>query len=155
MACVVTRNVTLWFPMCAHMCVCTNVCVYECVCVCVCVCVYVCVCVCVCVYVCVCVCVCTCVCVCVCVCAFIQVNNGGCMQGCRNTDLSYNCFCRRGFAVDPNNASRCLDVNECNVNNGGCRGDGAMCSNLIGSFQCWCEQGYELSSDGVTCSGKV
>ena len=43
-----------------------------------------------------------------------------------------------------------IDVNECAVENGGCDHD---CINLEGSFECFCETGYELQSDGKKCSG--
>ena len=42
------------------------------------------------------------------------------------------------------------DVNECHDNNGGCE---QICCNTIGSFQCKCRHGFELSSDGKTCTG--
>lgn len=36
-------------------------------------------------------------------------------------------------------------------NNGGCEQN---CSNLIGSFECLCFEGYTLDSNGVNCSGQ-
>lgn len=43
------------------------------------------------------------------------------------------------------------DVNECQVNNGGCHRN-ATCINVIGSRVCICNEGYE--GDGVGCKGK-
>ena len=43
------------------------------------------------------------------------------------------------------------DINECNINNGGCSD---ICENTVGSYQCRCNQGFVLQSDGQTCSGK-
>ena len=42
----------------------------------------------------------------------------------------------------------CSDVNECNTANGGCN---QICTNIIGSFVCSCNTGYELDSDQRTC----
>ena len=43
------------------------------------------------------------------------------------------------------------DVNECQSNVGGCE---HICTNTDGSFECLCNSGYSLSSDGRNCSGK-
>ena len=42
------------------------------------------------------------------------------------------------------------DVNECDVDNGGCS---QICTNTNGSFTCECNDGYQLDSDGTTCNG--
>ena len=44
-----------------------------------------------------------------------------------------------------------IDINECNTNNGGCN---QICTNTIGSFECSCNTGYELSSNPLTCVGE-
>ena len=44
-----------------------------------------------------------------------------------------------------------LDTNECQTNNGGCE---QVCTNTVGSFECSCNQGFSLSSDGANCNGK-
>lgn len=46
------------------------------------------------------------------------------------------------------NASTCVDVNECLVNNGGCS---QICANNDGSFACGCESGLVLANDSRTC----
>ena len=43
------------------------------------------------------------------------------------------------------------DVNECATNNGGCD---HYCNDTFGSFECSCMDGYSLSGDGRSCSGK-
>ena len=43
----------------------------------------------------------------------------------------------------------CLDINECEVNNGGCSHN---CTNTEGSFKCSCRVDYELHSDGYNCT---
>ena len=40
------------------------------------------------------------------------------------------------------------DINECNSGNGGCS---QTCTNTLGSFQCSCASGYQLSSNGRSC----
>ena len=42
-------------------------------------------------------------------------------------------------------------ANECEVDNGGCEG---TCANTLTSFECRCEEGYTLASDGHSCEGK-
>ena len=43
-----------------------------------------------------------------------------------------------------------IDVNECLAGDSGC---GQICNNFNGSYQCSCENGYELTSDGHSCTG--
>ena len=42
------------------------------------------------------------------------------------------------------------DINECLIDNGGCT---HTCDNTDGSYQCSCNKGYELTSDGHNCAG--
>ena len=42
-------------------------------------------------------------------------------------------------------------MNECDVNNGGCS---HLCNNAVGSFNCYCHEGFELQNDTFTCQGK-
>lgn len=45
------------------------------------------------------------------------------------------------------------DVDECATGNGNlCRN--GQCINTVGSFQCQCNEGYEVAPDGRTCVGK-
>ena len=44
----------------------------------------------------------------------------------------------------------CLDINECNTNNGGCDHN---CINTQGSYQCQCRVGYETNNNGINCTG--
>ena len=43
------------------------------------------------------------------------------------------------------------DINECQTDNGGCT---QTCDNTDGSYQCSCWDGYELTDDRHSCSGK-
>ena len=45
-----------------------------------------------------------------------------------------------------------IDIDECNTANGGCS---HTCVNTPGSFICYCNDGYSLDSNGLTCSGKI
>ena len=42
------------------------------------------------------------------------------------------------------------DIDECDNENGNCS---QFCNNTIGSYQCYCEDGYILDSDDHTCYG--
>ncbi|XP_028845957.1 EGF-containing fibulin-like extracellular matrix protein 1 isoform X2 [Denticeps clupeoides] len=53
--------------------------------------------------------------------------------------------CMPGFSLDEQNL--CRDVDECETSNA-CE---HQCFNLMGSYICQCDQGYELASDSVTC----
>ena len=44
----------------------------------------------------------------------------------------------------------CIDVDECQTDNGGCA---QTCNNIDGSYECSCQDGYELDSDNHTCTG--
>ena len=44
------------------------------------------------------------------------------------------------------------DDDECELNNGGCS---QICNNTLGSYSCFCEEGYTLEFDGFSCSGKA
>ncbi|XP_049457035.1 mucin-like protein [Epinephelus fuscoguttatus] len=60
---------------------------------------------------------------------------------CINLPGSYNCTCQVGYSGD--GVIRCNDVNECLVDNGGCRNK-ATCVNDQGSFSCLCQPGFIL-----------
>ena len=44
-----------------------------------------------------------------------------------------------------------LDVNECEISNGGCQ---HQCRNTDGSYLCQCKEGFFLNINGKACSGK-
>ncbi|ESO10937.1 hypothetical protein HELRODRAFT_167450 [Helobdella robusta] len=61
----------------------------------------------------------------------------------------FQCFCPLNDCdTVPLNGTKCIDVNECSNNNGGCQ---QLCSNTFGSFSCSCSTGYRLSSDKMSC----
>ena len=43
-----------------------------------------------------------------------------------------------------------IDTDECAIENGGCA---QTCTNLVGSYQCGCNNGYDLDVDQHTCNG--
>lgn len=62
---------------------------------------------------------------------------------CINTHGSYMCACRDGYQMVD---GKCSDIDECvqlRCEHG--------CSNSIGSFSCYCNQGFTLSEDGHSC----
>ena len=83
-----------------------------------------------------------------------------------NSTSETQCFCQDGWTRDPDgNALTCVDVDECTGTIAGtdqvppivvadnCPLN-SYCSNTVGSFQCFCNQGYEdraESSESVTC----
>ena len=44
------------------------------------------------------------------------------------------------------------DIKQCAMNNGGCQ---QVCTELIPGFQCSCQAGYVLASNGFNCTGKA
>ncbi|MGH0151915.1 UNVERIFIED_CONTAM: hypothetical protein FKN15_020722 [Acipenser sinensis] len=68
---------------------------------------------------------------------------------CENTIGSFHCItsCEPGHRATA--SGDCVDINEC-VNDTVC-GDHAFCQNLIGSYQCLCDQGYEAGRNGRSC----
>ncbi|OXB76145.1 UNVERIFIED_CONTAM: hypothetical protein H355_005356, partial [Colinus virginianus] len=81
-----------------------------------------------------------------------------CHHRCINTPGSYYCQCNAGFQLAPNNHT-CVgtkdkdlqfflsDINECDANNPCAQ----QCYNILGSFICQCNPGFELSSDRINC----
>ena len=85
-------------------------------------------------------------------------------HNCTNTIGSYYCSCNAGYVLSgkscngiyilyicPGCIKIIVDINECNVNNGGCE---HSCTNTVGSYTCSCNTGYQLSL-GHYCSGNL
>ncbi|XP_041371516.1 uncharacterized protein LOC121385046 [Gigantopelta aegis] len=67
---------------------------------------------------------------------------------CRNTDGGYECICRKGFRGKISgisteqvwaNGRQCFDDDECSYNK--CPSS-AICTNLLGTYNCTCKEGY-------------
>jgi hypothetical protein len=54
---------------------------------------------------------------------------------CRPFEDGVRCTCDPGYALDPNDPSACIDVDECQVDNGGCD-PLTQCTNVAGSRTC-------------------
>lgn len=92
---------------------------------------------------------------CVCVDGFIGDARIGCKSPCDDVSCGPHatcqvngneaaCICDHGYTFDPNNVtSGCQDVNEC-ANHGpsGLCGQGAICTNVPGSYHCHCPTGF-------------
>ncbi|XP_060592999.1 uncharacterized protein LOC132747595 [Ruditapes philippinarum] len=79
-------------------------------------------------------------------CADVTLNT--CEQACTNTVGAYTCGCNVGFNVDPSDATKCKDIDECAGSTSGCQ---QICVNINGGFNCDCNPGYELDADRRTC----
>ena len=73
----------------------------------------------------------------------IRVDIKECYQG---TCDGYVCVCEHGWRGTHCNT----DVLECEELNGGCA---HVCVETPGSFQCECDEGYEIVEDSVSCAG--
>ncbi|XP_071087199.1 fibrillin-1-like [Haliotis cracherodii] len=58
------------------------------------------------------------------------------------------CVCAQGFAGTPSDGVTCMDINECDVENGQCE---HRCINSPGSFSCTCRLSYTLQDDMKSC----
>ena len=61
---------------------------------------------------------------------------------------SYICGCRDGYSINPLDTNECIDVDECEGNNGHCS---HSCHNVHGNYTCYCPLNLELSDDLRTC----
>ena len=91
--------------------------------------------------------------------------NNACNQNCTNIDGYYLCYCITGYHLMNNqrtctgrsntcsiNFNHFIDTNECLLNNGGCS---QLCTNTIGSYHCFCRDGYQLNVNGIDCDGQI
>jgi hypothetical protein len=78
-----------------------------------------------------------------------NVENGGCSQLCISNEngIKKQCDCLPGYRLDLDKRS-CTDIDECQSNAGICQ---QRCTNLVGSYYCYCRGGYMLSHDMRTC----
>uniref|UniRef100_A0A6P4FNB6 Fibrillin-1 isoform X1 n=1 Tax=Drosophila rhopaloa TaxID=1041015 RepID=A0A6P4FNB6_DRORH len=82
-------------------------------------------------------------------------DNGGCEHICMRllypdeNEPVQKCNCQKGYTLDLNDYTSCLDIDECLESNGGCT---EICENMPGEYKCACQTGYKIDiSDGKTC----
>lgn len=90
----------------------------------------------------------------------------GCAQMCTNSIGNYSCSCRSGYRLASDGhwctgefkaaiikVLLCIknisDINECTEDIDTCQ---QLCLNTMGSYNCDCNSGYRLASDGFTCN---
>ena len=62
-------------------------------------------------------------------------------------------FCSFAACVcDFSNGKNCVDIDECSEDLNGCQ---TSCENLIGSYRCSCDDGFELAANGRDCEGMM
>ncbi|KAL3832136.1 hypothetical protein ACJMK2_023807 [Sinanodonta woodiana] len=71
-----------------------------------------------------------------------------CEQTCINTLSGFTCACWPGYKKDPDDFTKCIDVDECASGLSECDQE---CSNSVGRYSCSCYFGYELTQDRKTC----
>lgn len=75
------------------------------------------------------------------------LDKGGCQQHCTNiTDGGYICTCDPGFIISADNRKKCNDIDECVTGTHTCS---HICTNLNGTFECSCREGFH-HSDGLS-----
>eukprot|EP00731_Ephydatia_muelleri_P015223 Em0008g943a len=77
------------------------------------------------------------------------VQNGGCSQLCiaDNAGWKQSCACNAGYVLGTDGLS-CIDDDECLKRSDGCTQN---CRNTVGSYYCYCNEGYGLDLDQKTC----
>ena len=75
---------------------------------------------------------------------------------CKTYRIAQNfCWCKISQSFLPTGSHQFInilhaDIDECDINNGGCEHN---CTNTIGSFVCSCNVGYNLTENGLNCTG--
>ncbi|KAK6624765.1 hypothetical protein RUM44_011625 [Polyplax serrata] len=74
----------------------------------------------------------------------------GCTHDCHQApDAKIICTCPHGYKLD-STMKNCMDINECEEF-GYCH---QRCQNSLGSYKCFCDDGYVLMADNKTCKAK-
>lgn len=79
----------------------------------------------------------------------LDATRGGCEHQCHNLTGDaggYICTCFNGYVISPENRQKCVDVDECATGTHRCS---QLCTNLNGTYQCSCREGFALSDGGV------
>ena len=73
-----------------------------------------------------------------------EVGSHNCDHVCTDKKYGFDCSCYDGFQLSSAKpkSGKCEDVNECDAGKTIC-GKNEFCSNLIGSYECLCEDGFK------------
>ncbi|CAB3364278.1 Hypothetical predicted protein [Cloeon dipterum] len=72
---------------------------------------------------------------------------GICAHICVEKKIGYECKCRPGYTVNPNDKQLCVDINECETQ----YPCSQMCRNTLGSYVCSCTDDYILKPNKHSC----
>lgn len=75
-----------------------------------------------------------------------------CSHSCVKVGEQWECRCREGFKLG--SGGDCVDVDECSEDRTLCSGPGEACENKEGSYECMCQEDYDLL-DGVCVDSSI
>lgn len=75
-----------------------------------------------------------------------------CAHFCIKVRENMECRCREGFKLG--SGGRCVDVDECSEDRTLCSGQGEACENTEGSYECICQEDYDLV-DGLCVDSAI
>uniref|UniRef100_A0A3B3R8R4 EGF-like and EMI domain containing 1 n=1 Tax=Paramormyrops kingsleyae TaxID=1676925 RepID=A0A3B3R8R4_9TELE len=79
-----------------------------------------------------------------------QKNNGGCSDTCQHTAKGPICSCSQDYQLADDNKT-CVDFDECETGKACCS---HFCKNYPGGYECHCEAGDRLHTDGCNCEAQ-
>ena len=66
-------------------------------------------------------------------------------------DFGYACPCKTGYKKVDKKDNFCIDIDECDEGSHDCKTENGFCENTVGSYNCFCDPGYEKRVTDGTC----